>query len=57
MLVVGVTVAEFNMMKLLSSIFNYADPRKQERGLKMFNAIFLYAVNMEIMKVVRASIL
>lgn len=56
MLVVGMTVVEFSMMKLLSAIFNYADPRKQERGLQMFSVIVLYAVNME-MKVVWASIL
>lgn len=57
MLVVDMTVVGFNMMKLLSLIFNYADPWKQEGGLKMFSMIFLYAVNMEIMKVVRASVL
>lgn len=53
MLVVGMTVVEFNMRKLLCAIFNYADPRKHEGGLKMFGVIFLYAVNTEIMKVVR----
>lgn len=34
MLVVYMTVVGFNMMKLLSLNFNYADPRKQEGGLK-----------------------